>query len=418
MGKISILDIANILIEIKGLSPKSAELFVTTMFDVVQLGLERDKSVKIKGLGTFKIIDVEARESINVNTGERVVIEGHGKITFTPDSVMKELVNKPFSQFETVILNDGVEFDDIDDSAKISNSSTILKESEETSENQIIDVAPTPIEEVDEMNKNVAREKAVEEYINRIANNEHLNVEPTHINEVETVGESLSEMETTEDTVKEQEVEPAVVSATPISDLNNEDIADDGDYDEEEDSNKSGFLKWLLLSIFIIVLILSAAYGGYLYGLKVATEKQQHANGSDAVLQLPVTDNIIVSDSVSVNDTIKSDSIKADKVNDSVQAAKPATIDNKSVSATDKFDSEKYEEMDARVRTGAYRIIGTDYTVVIRQGETMKRLCKRTLGEGMACYIEVYNDLMPNEQLVAGRTIKIPKLEWKKKRKQ
>ena len=112
MGKISIQDLSSVLVEKRGLSKKDASNFITEMFDIVQQELEKDKIFKIKGLGTFKIIDVDDRESVNVNTGERVLIEGHGKITFTPDSLMKELVNKPFSQFETVVLNDGVEFEE------------------------------------------------------------------------------------------------------------------------------------------------------------------------------------------------------------------------------------------------------------------------------------------------------------------
>ena len=115
MSKISIYDIAKILVEKNGLTKSESEQFVAAIFDVIQEGLDNDNLVKVKGLGTFKIIGVEARESVNVNTGERVVIESHGKVTFTPDAVMKELVNKPFSQFETVILNDGIEFDDIQD---------------------------------------------------------------------------------------------------------------------------------------------------------------------------------------------------------------------------------------------------------------------------------------------------------------
>ena len=113
MGKISIQDLAQVLVERKGLNKRDAAIFVSAMFDIIQTNLEKDKIVKIKGLGTFKIIDVDDRESVNVNTGERVLIEGHNKITFTPDSLMKELVNKPFSQFETVVLNDGVDFEDM-----------------------------------------------------------------------------------------------------------------------------------------------------------------------------------------------------------------------------------------------------------------------------------------------------------------
>ena len=106
MGKISIQELANVLIERKKMNRRDASLFVSAMFDIVQQHLETDKLVKVKGLGTFKIIDVEDRESVNVNTGERVLIEGHGKITYAPDALLKELVNKPFSQFETVVLND------------------------------------------------------------------------------------------------------------------------------------------------------------------------------------------------------------------------------------------------------------------------------------------------------------------------
>ena len=113
MAKLTIQDLAKVLVDKNGLSQQEAETFVTAIFDVVQNGIRRDRLVKVKGLGTFKVIDVDARESINVNTGERVLINGHGKITFTPDATMKELVNKPFSGFETVLLNEGVEFDDM-----------------------------------------------------------------------------------------------------------------------------------------------------------------------------------------------------------------------------------------------------------------------------------------------------------------
>ena len=112
MGKITIQEIATRLTEQNGLSKKDAVNFTNKIFDLIRDALERDKSVKVKGLGTFKIIDVDSRESVNVNTGERVLIEGHNKITFTPDVLMKELVNKPFSQFETIVLNDGVDFKD------------------------------------------------------------------------------------------------------------------------------------------------------------------------------------------------------------------------------------------------------------------------------------------------------------------
>ena len=113
MERISIQDLSAILVDKCGLKKKEAERFASVAFEVVKDGLKEDRQVKIKGLGTFKVVNIESRESINVNTGERVVIEGHSKISFTPDSTMKELVNKPFSQFDTVVLNEGVYFDDM-----------------------------------------------------------------------------------------------------------------------------------------------------------------------------------------------------------------------------------------------------------------------------------------------------------------
>ena len=114
MGKYAIPQLAEILVKKNGLKPSEAQDFVSAMFDIIKEGLETDKLVKVKGFGTFKIIDVDPRESVNVNTGERVLINSHQKITFTPDSVMKEMVNRPFSQFETVVINDGVDFSKVD----------------------------------------------------------------------------------------------------------------------------------------------------------------------------------------------------------------------------------------------------------------------------------------------------------------
>ena len=114
MGKLTIQEVAKILVEKNGLTQRDASRFASEFFAVILQHLQEDEPVKIKGLGTFKIINVEARESISVRTGERVVIDSHSKVTFIPDNTMKELVNKPFSQFETVVLNDGVDFPDID----------------------------------------------------------------------------------------------------------------------------------------------------------------------------------------------------------------------------------------------------------------------------------------------------------------
>ena len=114
MSKITMTDIARLVVQKHHLNPNEAERLMTTIVDVINDGLRFDKQVKIKGFGTFKVIETKDRESVNINTGERILIGGRSKITFTPDPSMRDLVNRPFSQFETVVINDGVEFDDIE----------------------------------------------------------------------------------------------------------------------------------------------------------------------------------------------------------------------------------------------------------------------------------------------------------------
>ena len=136
MGKIFMSDLADRLAEQAGMSKRDAQQFLSAVVETIQEGVNNDKIVKIKGLGTFKVIDVEARESVNVNTGERVTIDSHQKLTFTPDSAMKDLVNKPFSQFETVVLNDGVDFDDVN-----TESVEEQKDTEKPEETEILEVS-------------------------------------------------------------------------------------------------------------------------------------------------------------------------------------------------------------------------------------------------------------------------------------
>ena len=128
MGKLTIQEIAAVLMQKNGFEKAEANRFASAMFALIQERLETDLLVKVKGFGTFKIIGVEARESVSVRTGERVVIDGHSKVTFTPDTTMKELVNKPFSQFETVVLNEGVEFDDLEDEGTVVDDVAVVDE--------------------------------------------------------------------------------------------------------------------------------------------------------------------------------------------------------------------------------------------------------------------------------------------------
>lgn len=115
MSKSSLSVLAKAVASKRGLTQAEAERFIATMFEVAGDGIQEDKLLKMKWLGTFKITSVKDRESVDVNTGERILIEGRDKISFTPDNILKEIVNKPFAQFETVVVNDGIDFSDIDE---------------------------------------------------------------------------------------------------------------------------------------------------------------------------------------------------------------------------------------------------------------------------------------------------------------
>lgn len=387
MSKLNIYDLCSVLTSKNGLDDKESHRFIKAMFDVIQEGLDEDKIVKVKGLGTFKIIEVDDRESINVNTGERVLIEGHSKLTFTPDSVMKEIVNKPFSQFETVILNEGVDF-------------------------------PEPVVE----------EPAVEDIIaDEPAEDKEIIVEPQIDNKVAEQSveeEPVAEKTVAEEPVAEEPVAEEPVAEEPVAEDSVVEFTDDNDNVQSgeensveesvfETSNNNSILRWILSGVAVLLLILGAAYGGYLYGRYELSEEIAYKQMKADLKTAEIT-------------TKKAQvAIKKDSVAQEVDATKigAMSIDNKDESANDeaktetaKTSSDKYEDMDIRVRTGAYRIIGEDRTVKAKAGQTVEDIATKLLGPGMSCYVEVYNGLDGKATLKEGQTIKIPKLELKKRR--
>ena len=185
MARIALTELGRAIASKHGLTQREAERFISAFIDVVNDGLQHEKQLKIKGLGTFKVIDTKDRESVNINTGERILIGGRGKITFTPDAVMRELVNKPFAQFQTVVLNEGVSFDDVDiqeETIDAENNNSEIPASNfisplMASEQQVpSDENVTPVEEVTPL---VAEETStdVEEYTN--VEEDHIDEEPT-----------------------------------------------------------------------------------------------------------------------------------------------------------------------------------------------------------------------------------------------
>ena len=383
-------DLAARLAELTGMSKRKSQLFMSAIVETIQEGINNDKMVKIKGLGTFKVIDVDARESVNVNTGERLTINSHQKLTFTPDNAMKDLVNKPFSQFETVVLNDGVEFDDNTESEEEEAADAVEEQSEEQSEEQ------------------------VEEQVQ------------------EQVAEQVKDEVVEESTVPEEPVVPEESVASKMSVVPEKtEVIEEPEAPEDSEESRSYWWVWLLLAVVACV---GSFAGGYIFGRHMDRNALSEDNTQkiDSVVTAPAP---VVAQN---KDTLKVDSVKPaiEQVTEQpqqeveeqskqevVEQLKKETVEQpkKETVAQPKKEAEpywkKYEDMDSRVRTGAYDIVGFDHTVKVKSGETMKRLAKRVLGEGMECYIEVFNNISSDQPLKEGQDIKIPKLELKKKRK-
>ena len=434
MDRISIQEIAAILTVKSGLKKKDAERFATTLFEVVKDGLESERLVKVKGLGTFKVIDIEARESVNVNTGERVLIEGHEKISFTPDATMKELVNKPFSQFETVVLNEGVEFDD---------AATVAEPAEEelaveapTVEAPTVETPPVeepPVEEpkVEDL---PVEEPPVEEPKVEEQTAEEQSVEESHDDEPPAEEPPVEEPPVEEASVAESPVdEPPVEEPLammqqqePAEEIEKEtvEIEEEQEMNTKTDNTRLKTIAWLAIAI---AACLASFVGGYFLGLNKGLSMTGNVFTSieevaDSTEQIPVKDTAKVEAKAKVQDVdapaFKAEPSKPVEVVESpVDRATPPTTPPAAPAASPAAGTDKYAEMDNRVRYGAYRIVGPDYEVTAKAGESTARVSKRTLGPDMECYIEVYNGLKPGAVLEAGKTVKIPKLELKKKLK-
>lgn len=400
MGKISIQDLSSVLVEKRGLSKKDASNFISEMFDIVQQELEKEKIVKIKGLGTFKIIDVDDRESVNVNTGERVLIEGHGKITFTPDSLMKELVNKPFSQFETVVLNDGVEFED---------------PKEEVVEPQDTNGDPSSMALVDFGLGNVKADLSSFPVIGDDVRKEETKETPS--------GEAPSEETPAEETPADDKIaeepakqEPVVEeSATeePASDeIRDEDVV----YDDEEETSGSKSWLWMLIGC-VVGLACGYLLGNYFPFINSEpSQPQEKVAPVKPIVKKPVAP--AVKDSTATVGQPAAEPVKptAEPEKTAAEPEKPAQKTEAASSSADATAelSAKYAAKDRRVQLGAYHIVGTAKVVKAKEGETLGKISRRYLGPDMECYLEVYNDLKANDVLKAGQEVKIPKLVWKK----
>ena len=437
MNMITVQELARVLAERKKLEESVARSFVSTMFDVVRVALERDKLVKVKGLGTFKLIEVSARESVNVNSGERMLIGSYGKITFTPDSIMKEIVNKPFSQFETVVLNDGVEFDDIEQQGGEPVPEPAVESDGDISEGYADSDAEQeaePAAEIDtEPDAGDKRDAA-----GSLEN--HAQPAAVSVAGPDAGQSSASDAEAQAEADAGETVIPAVdrveesaggTGISPSSPTACAEKADDGEaVPVPETGGRGRGVRAAMLSLLVVVLMAASAYGGYLFGLYKAygpALAKDGGRGQTATQAKPAVQPVKSVQPAATADSAAAKAAPADTATAVPPAGKAAAPAEKAAGNDEggkarpaeakAFDPAKYDAMDSRVRTGAYRIVGTDRVVRVKQGESLQRISDRMLGPGMECYIEVYNGLPANADLKEGQALKIPKLELRKKRR-
>ena len=471
MSKFSLNTLGKLLTDKSGLSQVEAELFIRKMFDVCNQGLEADKQVKIKWLGTFKVQATKDRESINVNTGERFTIEGRDKLTFTPDNILKEIVNKPFAQFETVVVNDGVDFDEIDEKfgeeqAEEAPSEVIdfLDEEEAATPNPDVVVTEPEKEkekekeDEDELSKQIALEQAKLEKLKQAKleqekiqkeklekeKQEQERLEQERLKQEKLEQERLEQEKLEQERLEQERLELAkqqqalkatVEPAVPATDETEE--------KDEETSNSHHIVipRYLVVAVCLIVVALIGGMGWFAFNYGQMTAQRDHlamqlsqyhqapakkapANAVAAPLsqeqklrQKAIEDSIRMAktaEAVKLAEQSDEASDKAENAKQDEAKAKAKATAKEEDKAASKTESSAHYDKDVRVRTGAYRIVGVAQTVTVGAGQTLEQISNRYLGSGMECYVEALNG---TGTVKAGQKIKIPKLELKKKKK-
>lgn len=474
MSKFSLNTLGKLLADKSGLSQVEAELFIRKMFDVCNQGLEADKQVKIKWLGTFKVQATKDRESINVNTGERFTIEGRDKLTFTPDNILKEIVNKPFAQFETVVVNDGVDFDEIDE--KFGEEQTedapsevidFLDEEEAATPNPDVVVTESEKEkekeDEDELSKQIALEQAKLEKLKQAKleqeriqkeklekeKQEQERLEREKLEQERLEQERLEQEKLEQERLKQEKLEQerlelakqqqalkaTVEPAVPATDETEE--------EDEETSNSHHIVipRYLVVAVCLIVVALIGGMGWFAFNYGQMTAQRDHlamqlsqyhqtpakkapANAVAAPLsqeqklrQKAIEDSIRMAktaEAVKLAEQSDEASDKAENAKQDEAKAKAKAAAKEEEKVASKTESSTHYDKDVRVRTGAYRIVGVAQTVTVGAGQTLEQISNRYLGSGMECYVEALNG---TGTVKAGQKIKIPKLELKKKKK-
>ena len=433
---VKVNDFARELSEKYGLSLSDASDFISAMFDVVKEELDaEDSSVKIKGFGTFKVSAVSARASVDVNTGERIIIDGRNKISFTPEVLLRDRVNRPFVQFETVVLNDGVDFSEIDD--ENNEETEPVAESEEVVEPEITEQhqQPAPPQQSETLEEQKKLENIEElEHLSPLDHTE--SPVPTSEEEQPSPTAPTNQSAPHTDTLHDSKVvnteehremarrlmtpkgetmgeptESADEKHTSIATSNDKsiDASDDEDIIIGGCKQRSPRIMYVLTIVSFFILV---SLGIGMYFLYQRIEEKNHVIDrletriyaqQDTIIRPIDTKNLVAvaNDTVVPKDTVS--------VTESSKAASTSTSKPASTATT----PSDYN-YDVRVRTGAYIIVGVAKTVVVQKGQTLASISKAYLGEGMECYVEVLNNCHSVE---VGEKLKIPELKLKPRKR-
>lgn len=501
MNRSSMSILARILAEKNNMTISEAEAFIKQMFDVANGVMQADKQLKIRWLGTFKVTSVKDRESVDVNTGERIIIGGRDKITFTPDNILKEIVNKPFAQFETVVVNDGVDFSEIDrkfafeakeEVSAPSDEQQIAEESEtspvdkaesipavaemsdesELKEDVVSGVtvqvedlsvvseeAEVPVSEIKEKEQLLADAQESEQPVSKVREPElpdAVNQSEQSVAEVkepeqpvvkEVLVKSVTASSVQEETVVSRPEKMAPVSQTkqavPVG--NPENTVEEDDEESSSDRKHYFMLPRYVISVAVIlILLLIGGIGWFAFNYGKMQAQRNHL-----ALQLEEMQKVrMAKDSLA---QAQKDDLRTKALQDSARLAQSAEVLNgvdeqnaaaqsdslrKAVAAKEIVSKQQTEvakqkalkeakqkvevqaaskyDADPRVRTGAYRILGVDHSIVAKSGQTLSSISKLYLGPGMECYLEAVNGGAIDVK--AGQKIHIPKLALKKKK--
>ncbi len=412
--KLNIQDLIDMLAEKHGMNKKNADSFVKEFFQLIEESLEKDRYVKIRGLGTFKLIDVGSRESVNVNTGERFEIQGHTKVSFTPEPALKDIINRPFSHFETVVLNDATVLED-----------TMLENDSEDDEDT---EAKIPEQEVEEKVEPAIEEAAIatnEVTIRGAVTDTVLEREAT-IKEtfVETIPEEpVAKPEPKVEEEKPEKPEPAVIPKNTVA------TEPESPDPMARDTTNSSTMKYFI-GIVVFVVLLCGSTVAFMYypdllnklTAKPLAEEISVPDANKSVTEkkniLAGNDNTTSTDSIMPNDII--DPVRTDTVAEAVAATVPALKETTKEKIQSQSPAPKKEQKKATVPfepdSVGYIIVGTETTYTIKEGETLTRVALRFYGtKALWPYIVKHNpDIIKNPDNVPyGTTIKIPKLTKK-----